>query len=120
MVVPSWMRAAPRPRALDHGLELAMDRTPSELLADPRRAREQPARVTGAAGRLDHADLAAGHAAHGVDDLAIRVADAATEVVGARLEAIDRVEAEQVRARDVADVHVVADARAVGRVVVGP
>ena len=86
---------------------------------DPVAGGHQLGRVAGAARLLDGGDLAAGHAAGGLDDLLDRVAVPGAEVVDrvpARLRALQR---ERVGAAEVLDVDVVAHGGAVARRVVG-
>ena len=89
---------------------------PAEFGADFFRGGDEAWRVAGAAGFLDGFDVAAGDFFAGLDDFADGGAAAGAEVVEITLGGIER---EDVGLREVEDVDVVADAGAVGGLVVG-
>ena len=82
------------------------------------RRRDELRGVAGPAGRHRHRDRVAGDLADDLDDLAVGEAGAVAEVEDPVSPGVHRVEGQQVGGGQVADVDVVADAGAVGGVVV--
>ena len=110
----------PGQRVGDDGIEIVELRPPVERRVDARHIGDQRGRITGAAaGNLDGKFAPAG-AAHRLDHLEYRMAVAVAAVErGARAAAAQMRERRKMRAREIADVDVVADAGSVGCRIVG-
>ena len=99
--------------------KLGQGRLPAQLPADPARIGDQPGRVAGTAVGIDHRETSARHFPDGLDHLKVRVPGAAAKVVSAGLDAVHRRQGQQVGVGNVGHVDIVANARSIGRVVIG-
>ena len=114
------MPHAPLPGGFDHLAQFGKGRLPAQFLPAPVRVGHQPGRIAGAAAaRRRTGKRPPGHLPHGFDHLPVGVARAVAQIVGPGLDPVHRLQGQEVGAGDVGHVDVVADARAVGRVVVG-
>src|SRR5580704_16614067 len=104
----------PRPCALDDVVEPGIFRLPSELLTDLLRTGDKHRWIAGAPWALFDRNRMTGNPACRVNDLPNAETDAIADVVDKLVPVFQRLEGEQVGARQILDVDVVADAGTVG------
>src|ERR1035437_448805 len=106
----------PGPGGADNGFELGVFGLPTQLTDCLLRGGDQPRRVAGAPRLLDGRDRFAGYLLTSANDFADGIAIAVAQVI----EALPSWrQAEDMRLRQVQDVNVIPDARAVGRGIIG-
>src|SRR5262245_8452752 len=102
------MRTAPFPGASHDRLEVGDPGTPVELAVDLVGACNQHGGIAGPPLRLLYRDRVTGHAAHRVDHLPYAEATAVSQVVDQLVPLLERSQHQQMRARQICDVDVVA------------